>query len=119
MLATQADLHVYRLRVVPRAFALTLVEIQDIYLNLSVPEIIKEKLQRVALGGEPAHLDPLARELGGFDGQPELVLECHQATSRWERRRAIAERATSSAEAGGPRCRDERPSPRWAHRPGG
>ncbi len=52
MLATHADLRVYRLRVVPRAFALTLVEIQDIYMNLSVPEIIKEKLQHVALDAE-------------------------------------------------------------------
>jgi type VI secretion system secreted protein VgrG len=52
MLATHADFHVYRLRVVPRAFALTLVEIQDIYMNLSVPEIIKEKLKRVALGAK-------------------------------------------------------------------
>jgi type VI secretion system secreted protein VgrG len=52
MLATQVDLHVYRLRVVPRAFALTLVEIQDIYMNLSVPDIIKQKFQHVALGDE-------------------------------------------------------------------
>ncbi len=52
MLATQVDRRVYRLRVVPRAFALTLVEIQDIYMNRSVPEIIMEKLQNVALGDE-------------------------------------------------------------------
>ena len=47
LLATHADLHVHRLRVVPRAFALTLVEIQDIYMNLSVPELITEKLRHV------------------------------------------------------------------------
>jgi type VI secretion system secreted protein VgrG len=52
MLATHVDIHVYRLRVVPRAFALTLAEIQDIYMNLSVPDIIKEKLQHVALANE-------------------------------------------------------------------
>jgi len=52
LLATQLDVHVYRLRVVPRAFALTLVEIQDIYMNRSVPEVIKEKLEHVALGAE-------------------------------------------------------------------
>jgi len=52
MLATHADVHVYRLRVVPRAFALTLVEIQEIYMNLSVPDIIKDKLQHVGLSAK-------------------------------------------------------------------
>jgi type VI secretion system secreted protein VgrG len=52
MLTTHAEHHVYRLRVVPRAFALTLVEIPDIYMNVSVPELIRQKLEHVALGAE-------------------------------------------------------------------
>ena len=51
LLAGHADLRVYRLRVVPRAFALTLVETQDIFMGASVPEIIEQKLAAVNLGG--------------------------------------------------------------------
>lgn len=35
----------YRLRIVPRAFRLSLVETQDIYLGRSVPDIVKSKLE--------------------------------------------------------------------------
>jgi type VI secretion system secreted protein VgrG len=49
MLATHADLHAYRLRLVPRAFALTMVETQDILMGQSVPEIIQAKLAAVNL----------------------------------------------------------------------
>src|SRR5262249_44689801 len=41
----------YRRHGVPRAFALTLVHTQDIYLNHSVPDIVKAKLAAVSLGG--------------------------------------------------------------------
>ncbi len=49
LLASHADLRVYRLRVVPRAFALSLVETQDIFMGLSVPDLIKAKLETVNL----------------------------------------------------------------------
>ena len=50
LLAGHADVRVYRLRVVPRAFALTLVETQDIFMGVSVPRIIEDKLAAVNLG---------------------------------------------------------------------
>ena len=45
MFETEVPHRSYRLRVVPRAFRLTLVELQDIYMDLSVPEIIQHKLE--------------------------------------------------------------------------
>lgn len=39
----------YRLRVVPRAFRLTLVETQDVFVDRTLPEIIKHKLELVGL----------------------------------------------------------------------
>ena len=50
--STHADYRVYRIRLVPRAFALTLVEMQDIFMNLSVPEIIRGKAGAVGLASE-------------------------------------------------------------------
>ena len=50
LLSEHVDLRVYRLRVVPSAFALTLVETQDIFMNQSVPDIVKGKLDAVNLG---------------------------------------------------------------------
>jgi type VI secretion system secreted protein VgrG len=40
----------YRLRVVPRLFKLTLVETQEIYMDVSVPDVIRRKLERHGLG---------------------------------------------------------------------
>ncbi|XXX81333.1 type VI secretion system tip protein TssI/VgrG [Sorangium sp. So ce134] len=40
----------YRLRVVPRAFKLALVETQEIYTDMSVPDVIRRKLERHGLG---------------------------------------------------------------------
>ncbi len=51
LLAAHADFRVYRLRVVPRAFALALVETQDIFMHRAVPEIVAGKLEAVGLGG--------------------------------------------------------------------
>jgi type VI secretion system secreted protein VgrG len=50
MLATHADMRAYRLRLVPAAFALAMVETQDIFMGHSVPEIIQGKLDAVNLG---------------------------------------------------------------------
>jgi type VI secretion system secreted protein VgrG len=41
----------YRMRVVPRAARLTLVQTQEIFMDQSVPEIIKGKLEQVGLSG--------------------------------------------------------------------
>ena len=49
LLAGHADVRVYRLRVVPRAFSLSLVETQDIFMGLSVPDLIKAKLEATNL----------------------------------------------------------------------
>lgn len=51
LLETDGDLRAYRLRVVPHAFALTMVETQDIYMGLSVPDVIRQKLQAVQPDG--------------------------------------------------------------------
>ncbi|HVY49481.1 MAG TPA: type VI secretion system tip protein TssI/VgrG [Minicystis sp.] len=44
------DRRVHRLRLAPRAFAMTLVEMQDIYIDDTVPAIVKQKLAAVRLG---------------------------------------------------------------------
>jgi type VI secretion system secreted protein VgrG len=49
LLSGHADLRVYRLHVVPHAFALALVETQDIFMGLCVPDLIKAKLGAVGL----------------------------------------------------------------------
>lgn len=51
-LAAHADVRVYRLRLVPRAFALTMVETQDIFMGLAVPDIIRAKLEAVSLAAD-------------------------------------------------------------------
>lgn len=52
MFETEVETRVYRLKLVPRAFRLTLVETQEIYMDLSVPDIIKQKLELVGLGAD-------------------------------------------------------------------
>jgi type VI secretion system secreted protein VgrG len=48
-LAATDNLRVYRIRVVPRAFLLRLIETQLIYMNLTVPQILEQKLASVGL----------------------------------------------------------------------
>lgn len=52
MLETEVGSRVYRARVAPRAHRLTLVETQEIYMDLSVPGIIRQKLELVGLGAD-------------------------------------------------------------------
>ena len=47
---TQGTLHTVRARVVPRAFRLTLIETQETFMDMTVPEIIAHKLHLVGLG---------------------------------------------------------------------
>ena len=46
-----AEQRCFVLKLVPRAWRTTLVKTQEIYLDMSVPEIIEEKLKRVGLSG--------------------------------------------------------------------
>jgi type VI secretion system secreted protein VgrG len=50
MLDTEPSHRTYRLLLVPRAHRLTLVETQEVFLGLSVPDILKQKLELVGLG---------------------------------------------------------------------
>jgi type VI secretion system secreted protein VgrG len=49
-LETEIEARTYRLLLAPRAFRLTLVETQEIFMGLSVPDIVKQKLELVGLG---------------------------------------------------------------------
>ena len=51
LLTTEAEFRSYRLLLVPRAHRLTLVDLQEVFLNTSVPDIVKQKLDLVGLGG--------------------------------------------------------------------
>jgi type VI secretion system secreted protein VgrG len=52
LLATHVDWRFYRLRLAPRASALTLVETQDIFIDLNTPQILEQKLAAVCLGSD-------------------------------------------------------------------
>ncbi len=45
LLNTEADHHQYRVKLVPRFWRSTLVQLMDIYLDLSIPELIRHKLE--------------------------------------------------------------------------
>jgi type VI secretion system secreted protein VgrG len=64
-----ASFRTYHLTLVPRAFRLTLVETQEIFLDKSVPEIFKEKLERVGLGADDVEL----RLSGSYPARPFVV----------------------------------------------
>jgi type VI secretion system secreted protein VgrG len=49
---TEAEFRSYRLRLAPRAFRATLVELQQVFLDISVPRLIREKLAMIGLGPE-------------------------------------------------------------------
>ena len=51
LLDTEPTFRTYRMRLAPRAHRLTMVETQEIFLDLSVPDIIKKKLEMVGLSG--------------------------------------------------------------------
>ncbi|MGK4008582.1 type VI secretion system tip protein TssI/VgrG [Sorangium sp. So ce1036] len=64
---TEAAFRSYRLRLVPRAFRATLVELQQVFLDLSVPELIQQKLALLGLGADDVvmrlYRDHPAREM--------------------------------------------------------
>jgi type VI secretion system secreted protein VgrG len=66
----RAEPAVYRLRLVPRAFKLSLVETQEVFLKTAVPAILKDKLERVSLGSADVEL-----RLGGDYPERELVIQ--------------------------------------------
>ena len=49
-LDTETDTRQLRLRLVPRAFRMTLVKTQEVFLGKSIPEVIREKLALVGVG---------------------------------------------------------------------
>ena len=51
-LATETDFRIYRLRVVPRMHRLTLVVNQEVNVDVSVPDLVKSKLDLVGLAGD-------------------------------------------------------------------
>jgi type VI secretion system secreted protein VgrG len=50
LLEGDSNLHTYRLVLVPRAHRLTLVETQEVFVNVAVPAIVQQKLKLVGLG---------------------------------------------------------------------
>ncbi|XYH97281.1 type VI secretion system Vgr family protein [Sorangium sp. So ce1128] len=64
---TETAFRSYRLRLVPRAFRATLVELQQVFLDTTVPELIQQKLAMVGLGPEDVAMrlyrDHPAREM--------------------------------------------------------
>jgi type VI secretion system secreted protein VgrG len=49
LLVTEAHHRSYRLVLVPRAHRLTLVETQEVFVNVTVPDVVRQKLKLVAL----------------------------------------------------------------------
>ena len=56
LLDGRADFRTFRLRIVPRAFRLTMIETQEIFMDVTVPEIITRALKLVGLGKDLKHL---------------------------------------------------------------
>ncbi len=70
---TEATTRRYRVRLVPRAFRLTFVETQEVYLDQSVPEIVAHKLELVGLG------DALELRLSGKYPKKEFVTQYRES----------------------------------------
>jgi type VI secretion system secreted protein VgrG len=70
MLDLEPELRSYRLRVHPRAFRLALVETNEVFLDMTVPEIIKQKLSLVGLRDRDVDL-----RLTGSYPKREIVTE--------------------------------------------
>jgi type VI secretion system secreted protein VgrG len=56
LLDTEPEHRTYRVALVPRLHRLTLVETQEVFLDLSIPDILKEKLALVNLGATDVDL---------------------------------------------------------------
>lgn len=74
LLARLRDHRTYLLRVVPRVFRLSLVETSQVSMNVSVPDLIKSKLELVGLSGADVEL----RLLGSY--APREFLAQYQET---------------------------------------
>ncbi|WP_437733712.1 type VI secretion system Vgr family protein [Sorangium sp. So ce1335] len=60
LLASMLEHRGYRLRIVPRAYRLTLVETTETSMNKAVPELIQQKLELVGLSGSDVDLRLMA-----------------------------------------------------------
>lgn len=74
------DRRAYRLRVVPRASRLALVETQEIYLDLSIPEILRSKLEQHDIQPDELELRLMekyaAREIVAQYRESDLAFVC-------------------------------------------
>ena len=70
LFTTETEHSAYRLLLVPRAHRLTLVDMQEVFLGTSVPDIVKQKLELVALGGSDVEM----RLLSAYEPR-EFVVE--------------------------------------------
>ena len=70
MLDTEPDTSSFRIVLVPHAHRLTMVETQEVFLDLSVPDIIKQKLELVRLGDQDVDM----RLTGKYEAR-EMVVE--------------------------------------------
>jgi type VI secretion system secreted protein VgrG len=68
-LETESAFHSYRLTLVPRAFRATLVETQEVFLDISVPKLIQQKLELLGLGSE----DVAMRLVGAYPDREMIV----------------------------------------------
>jgi type VI secretion system secreted protein VgrG len=55
-LEASGDYHTYEVRIAPRAHLLSLVEIQEVYLEATIPEVLKQKLEIHGLGADDFEL---------------------------------------------------------------
>ncbi len=91
LLANLRDYRAYRLRIVPRAFRLTLVETTEISMNKAVPDLIQQKLELVGLSGSDVELRlsgsvPAAGVHGAVPGDRSRL---HQPPGRARRDRLL------------------------------
>lgn len=69
-LETESEWRSYRLWIVPRAWRSTLVETQEVYLDVNVPDLVKQKLALVGLAG-----DDVEMRLTGTYPARELIVQ--------------------------------------------
>ena len=69
LLESESGFRSYRLEVVPHAYRMSVVETQEVFLDLAVPDIVRAKLQLVGLGARDVDM-----RLSGDYGQREFVV---------------------------------------------
>jgi type VI secretion system secreted protein VgrG len=70
LLDTEPDHHAYRIEIVPRTFRLSMVETPEVFLDMSVPDIVRAKLAMVGIGDDAIDL-----RLAGTYAPREFVVQ--------------------------------------------